>query len=113
VDDERISWEAVCGLGAPKRCWKGGSVDNFVLNAVSTRLGDVLDRLFLGRRRVTGEYMSSDNEFSSDEEEAEWLSEFMALAKQPIARWCIITLINSSGCLNAQNIHGFLRRPLS
>jgi len=61
---------------------KGGSVDNFVLNSVSTRLGDVLDRLFPGQRRVTGGYVSSDDEFSSDEEEAEWLSEFMAFAKQ-------------------------------
>ena len=47
------------------------SVDEAVLKAVSTRLTDTLDWLFPGRKRISDEHVSSEDE-SSGEEQIEW-----------------------------------------
>jgi hypothetical protein len=72
VDDQRISWQAVCELGA-SRCSAfitALSIDKAVIKAVGMRLADTLDWLFPGQKTIMDEHVSSGNESSDDEEKS-------------------------------------------
>ena len=100
VDDKRISWQAICELGA-SRCrmlvcnrsrWEeqmGGadgrsSVDVAVLKAIWTRLTDTLALFFPGQKKISDNHFSSRDESSGGEQgESEWRRRLAALAPPP------------------------------
>ena len=71
----------MCELGASRHCVRvccrgngRSSVDDAVIKAVSTQLTDTLAWLLPGPRRISDEYVSSDESFNGDQA-PEWLLE--------------------------------------